>query len=320
MANKSDNAMTGKAVSSPSLSAAYQFSVEAKQPYLQSELSRELLDNLPNQIAKTLVDGFLSGKSLTGQDGQAVIDHFQTQSVMVPKVTAYPGTFALLEFMYGFQKVNLTIDRYFIKNLHAGVSLEARFQAVNHHASQHIKQILARQEQCLVLDLGSGPGRNGIALTLENPEFAARVQFHCVDTDPAAIAHGRQLAREHGLKNIHFVDKSMTRLHRDYRQAADYGLLIGVLCGLTTEERSGLLKIIRPYFKPGARVAGAGLLDSVLEADLFCAYILRETTGWILQHEPVGAIGQAFEMAGYSYEGYFQEEPTRCYEIGIGLA
>ncbi len=320
MALRGDNAMAGKAGYSPSLSSAYHYPVETKQPYLEHETAKALLATLPAGIAETLVDGYLNGRPLSGQSGQAVIDHFQTQSVMIPKVTEYPGTFTMLEFMYGFQKVNLPIDRYFAQNLHAGVSLEARFKTVNHHAVQHINQILARQEQCLVLDLGSGPGRNGIAMTLENPEFAERVQFHCVDTDPAAIAHGRQLAEEHGLQNIHFIDKSMTRLHRKYQQAADYGLMIGVLCGLTTEERAGLLKLIRPYFRPGARVVGAGLLDNVLDADLFCAYILRETTGWILQHEPVGAVGTAFELAGYGYEGYFQEEPTRCYEIGIGLA
>lgn len=315
-----ENAMAGKAAICPNLQAYYNLSVAQKMPYIETENTVEMLDSLPTKVAATLVECYLAGKPLAGDDGKKAIDHLLSHSEMLPKVAEYPGTYTMLERLYKFEKLHLPIDIYFSKSLPAGVSLESRFRTVNEKAADHIRQVLERQERCLVLDLGSGPGRNGISLTLENPDFAERVDFHCIDTDPAAIEYGISLAKAHNLSNVKFIDKSMAKLHKSYRQSADYGLIIGVLCGLTTNERVGLLKIMKPYFKPGARVIGAGLLDKMLELDLFCSYILRETAGWILQHPPIGEVQTAFETAGYQYEGYFQEEPTRCYEIGIGIA
>jgi SAM-dependent methyltransferase len=317
---RGENAMAGKSISCLKLIEAYDLPEEKKLPHLTTPHTVELLKSMPKNISDALVSGFLAGKGLLEMGESEVIDYWQTHSVMIPRVTEYPGTYSMLEHMYGLKEVSLPIDVYFQKNLHAGISLEGRYHAINARAKEHIFEILSRQENCLVLDLGSGPGRNCIALSLENPEIANRVEFHCVDTDPEAVEHGLKLVKQHGLDNIKFIERSMTRLHKYYKQSADYGLLIGVLCGLGAEERIGLLKIMHHYFKPGARVIGAGLMDRVLELDLFCAYILREITGWVLQHQPLGSTEKAFRSAGYDYEGFFHEEPTRCYEIGIGLA
>jgi len=48
--------------------------------------------------------------------------------------------------------------------------------------------------------------------------------------------------------------------------------------------------------------------------------ILRETTGWGLQYRALGKLKNAFEESGWKYEEFFQEEPTKFYEIGIGIA
>ncbi len=317
---RGENAMAGKSISCPNLVAAYEQPIEAKERYLKTEHAQALLSNLPKNISDGLVNGYLAGKNLADIGESEVFQHFQNNSTIIPDLSEYPGTYTMLEKMYGFEEVHTPIDLFFKASLPAFISLEARFRAVNEKAAEHINNILKHQEKCLVLDLGSGPGRNCIQLVLDNPEFAERVEFHCIDTDASAINYGIQLVKQHKLNNIHFVEKSMTRLHKMYKQNADYGLIIGVLCGLATEERVGLLKIMRPYFKPGARVVGAGLLDTMLHLDLFCSYILRETAGWVLQHPSIGAIKNSFEGAGYIYEGYYQEEPTRCYEIGIGLA
>lgn len=321
---RGENAMAGGCISCPNLIEAYNLPEATKRQHLETPHTVELLSSMPKNMADALIEGFLSGKTLSETGETEVINYWQRNSVMIPQVTEYNGTFTMLEHLYGVvkedQPLALPIDVYFQKNLHAGISLEGRYHAVNEQSTAHIKEILNRQEKCLVLDLGSGPGRNCIAMTLANPEFAERVEFHCIDTDPTAISYGMNLVKRHNLPNIKFIEKSMTRLHKYYKQEADYGLLIGVLCGLATEARVGLLKIMKPYFRPGAQVIGAGLLDKVLELDLFCAYILREITGWILQHQPLGSIERAFKSAGYGWGGFYQEEPTRCYEIGIGIA
>lgn len=276
--------------------------------------------SLPLNVRESLISCYLAGESLVDSGRVEVIEFIRRHSNIVPELSEYPGTYTMLEKMYGFEDVHYPMDHFFKTSPPAFISLESRFKTVNANAVKHITQILLHQDTCTVLDLGSGPGRNGIQISIDYPEIARKTKFICVDSDSAAIIHGMQLVRQYGLKNIEFVEKSMARLHKMFRGTADYGLLIGVLCSLSFEERVGLLKIIKPYFKKGSRVVGAGLLDKMLELDLFCSYILRETAGWVLQHLTIGSIKAAFEAAGYSYEGYFQEEPTRCYEIGIGLA
>ena len=317
---RGENAMASRATACPNLQAYYGLSAAQKRPYIENDTAVELLDSLPLNISATLVDCYLAGKPLTGKEGTHAKEYLLLNSKILPDLAEYPGTYTMLEKMYNFEKTHLPIDIFFSKSLPAGVSLESRFRTINEKAATHIRQVLDRQDRCLVLDLGSGPGRNGIALTLENPDFAERVDFHCIDTDPTAIEYGISLAKRHNLSNVKFIEQSMVKLHKKYRQSADYGLIVGVLCGLKIDERVGLLKIMKSYFKPGSRVIGAGLLDKMLEMDLFCSYILRETAGWILHHPPIGQVQAAFETAGYKYEGYFQEEPTRCYEIGIGIA
>ncbi|MBW2116726.1 MAG: hypothetical protein JRF53_07945 [Deltaproteobacteria bacterium] len=94
-----------------------------------------------------------------------------------------------------------------------------------------------------------------------------------------------------------FVQNSMTRLAERYPGNVDYGLLIGILCGLTYPEKVGLLKDIKPHFKPGAKLMAASLLDEMVKEDLLCAYILRETTGWGLQSPQFGELGRALQIS-----------------------
>ncbi|MBU4217205.1 class I SAM-dependent methyltransferase [Candidatus Parcubacteria bacterium] len=316
--SRGENAMAGRAVFDANLMKRYQLPESEKKKYLETRHAKTLLHALPSEIRTELVRSFLAGKPLVANGGVAVIDFFKQNSTIIPALAEYPGTFTMLEKMYQFEDVTHPVDVFFSKSGPGGISLKSRYNLVNEMMVQHVREILKQQEKCLVLDLGSGPGRNCIDVTLSNPDFADRVEFHCIDTDPEAISYGQKLVEQHGLKNIKFVAKSMARLHRDYKGTVDYGLIIGVLCGLNTQERTGLLKLVKPYFRPGARVIGAGLLDRMLDLDLLCSYILREVAGWILQHPPIGIVQDAYEGAGYMYEGYVQEQPTRCYEIGIG--
>jgi ubiquinone/menaquinone biosynthesis C-methylase UbiE len=152
------------------------------------------------------------------------------------------------------------------------------------------------------------------------PDFGDRIDVECVDIDRSAIAKGEELLKAENIKHVSFVESNMAKLHGRYQKNVDYGLLIGVLCGMTFRERVSLLTVLRRYFKPGSKLVAAALLDRMAEEDLLCSYILRETAGWVLQFRPLGELKQVFEAAGWVYEGYFQEEPTRFYEIGIGAA
>lgn len=315
------NAMAGKSVICPNLQKHYDLPAEDKEYFLQTPEALHLLLNIPKSVAKILTKGFLDGTHGVDTPGwDEVMKSFQVNSRIIPALTENPGTYTMLEKMYHLEGVRGPIDEYFAMSLSGGQALRNRYDAINNYGISHINEILARQEECLMLDIGSGPGRNGVEMCLRNPIYRNRLKIDCIDIDPEAISLGEELTKRHNLPNISFIQKSMTNLNGRYGGKVDYGILIGVLCGLTFPERVGLLAKLRPYFKKGARLVGASLIEEMAIRDLLCAYILRETTGWGLQYPPLGQLKKAFEEAGWQYEGYFQDEPTRFYEIGIGVA
>jgi len=315
------NAMAGKSTICPILQGHYDQLPYKKMHFLQTPEARYLMDNIPGEVRRILEHGFLSGKH--GQDVKdwdEVVAFFLANNRIIPALTANPGTYTMLERMYHFKKVHGPIDEYFKRCLSGGQALRNRYDAVTKVASTHVQEVIAERGKCFMIDIGSGPGRNPIDMCLRNPSFPEKLRVDCIDIDPEAIAKGEELLAQSRLLNIFFIQKSMTKLNGRYDGNVDYGLMIGILCGLTRPERIGLLQRIRPYFRKGARLVAASLLEEMAIRDLLCAYILRETTGWGLQYPPLGKLQGVFEDAGWEYEGYFQDEPTRFYEIGIGIA
>jgi SAM-dependent methyltransferase len=314
------NLMADREEICPVLNSHYNLSPEKKERFLETPEAKFLLESIPERIKNILVLGFLKGLFASEIPGfQDVINYFQKNSLIIPALTENPGTYTMLEKMYHFERVGYPIDQYFAMSMAGGQALKNRYDVVNNYAIHHINEVLRSNEKCLMLDIGSGPGRNGVDICLRNHLFRDRLKIDCIDIDKDAIALGEALIKRYGLKNISFVKKSMTALNGHYPGTVDYAILIGVLCGLTFPERVGLLGKLKPYFKKGGRLIGASLLEEMAIQDLLCAYVLRETTGWGLQYPPVGELKKAFEAAGWHYVGYFQDTPTNFYEIGIGI-
>lgn len=318
---KTDNIMVGDRPICPNLKRYYNLPPQEKLKHLATSEARFLLNGLPVEVADLLRKGFLTGTFGVDIDGwqEIVVNYFMVHSRIVPALAANPGTFTMLEMMYHFEPVEGVIDNYFLRCKAGGQALYNRYQAVTAKACEDVAEILSTNGRCLMIDIGSGPGRNGIDMCRQHPEFNGTIQIDCIDIDSAAIAKGQKLIAVFGIKQVEFVRRSMTRLQRRYPGNVDYGLLIGVLCGLTHQERIELLTVLKPYFRKGARLVAASLLEQMAIDDLLCAYILRETTGWELQYLPLGELKEVFEEAGWKYEGYFQEQPTRFYEIATGV-
>jgi len=317
----SENAMAGKVKINQKLQAQYDLPRQEKFKYIETPEERLLFDGLPAKVSEKLKEGFLSGAHGVDIDGWDIVtDYFRENSEIIPALTKNPGTFAMLERMYHFEPSRGVIDNYFLKCKSGGQALRNRYQTVTAKACEHVSEMLAENGKCLMIDIGSGPGRNGIDMCRQMPNLNGNIRIDCIDIDPEAIEKGMELVHAYRIKQIEFVQKSMTRLHSRYPGNVDYGLLIGILCGLTKEERIGLLSAIKPYFRKGAKLVAASLLDRMADEDLLCAYILRETTCWGLQYPPIGELKEVFEMAGWKSEEFFQEEPTKFYEIGVAIA
>jgi len=313
--------MVGNKPICPNLQRYYDLSSQEKLKYLVTPEAQFLFDGLPVEVADMLREGFLTGTFGVNIEEwkEVVVSYFMSNSRIIPALTVNPGTFTMLEKMYGFEPVEGVIDNYFLRCKAGGQALYNRYQVVTAKASEHVAEILAAKGQCLMIDIGSGPGRNGIDMYRQHPEFNGRIKIDCIDIDPMAVVKGQELIAISGIKQVEFVQRNMTRLQKRYPGNVDYGLLIGVLCGLTRQERVDLLTTLKSYFRKGGRIMAASLSEQMAINDLLCAYILRETTNWGLQYPPFGELKKVFEEAGWIYKESFREKSTRFYEIGIGI-
>jgi len=315
------NLMDKQDVICPVLQGYYNMPASKKLKDLKTPWAELLLESLPKKVRKILVDGFLSGTHGANiPNWHIVSDYFRKNSQIIPALIVNPGTYTMLERMYHCQTASAKIDQYFKMSIAGGQALFNRYQAINSHGIKHVNKVLQKQEECLMIDIGSGPGRNGIDMCVRSPIFRKRLKIECIDIDAEAIEKGEALVEHFNFQNITFLNKSMMKLNGRYGAGVDYGLLIGVLCGMVREDRVSLLRALKPYFKPGAKMVAASLLERMAQVDLLCAYILRETTGWGLKYTPPGELKKVFEEAGWIYKGFFQDEPTRLYEIGVAIA
>ena len=284
----------------PVLEKYYKRDREEKSSQLETEAAKYLFSRLPTGVADALRDGFLSGEHGERISGWGlVIDYFQNNSEIIPTLTANPGTYTMLERMYHVQPVKGEIDNYFLMSVAGGQALKNRYDIVNNYAVALVSKILEVQDECLMVDIGSGPGRNGIDVSKRNLEFPSRLKIECIEIDKDAIDKGEELIEKSQLRNISFVRQSMVRLNGRYENKVDFGLNIGVVCGLPYKDRVRLLKNHLSWFRPGGKLIVAGLTERMAQNDLLCAYILRETTGWCLQFRPEGELKQAALEAGW---------------------
>jgi SAM-dependent methyltransferase len=302
----------------PVLQEHYNLLPVSKMKFLNTPEASSLLRSLPVNVKNIFLENFLKGiKGVDATKWGVVYDHFQKNSEIIPALTANPGTYTMLERMYHLYPVTGAIDSYLLGCMAGGQALWNRYNLVTKLSYQLVLSVLKNQKNCLMADFGSGPGRNVIEMIKKIPD-KNRVSIDCIDNDSFAIDYGKKLVTMEGISQINFVEKSMFSLR--YRRSLDIGQLIGVMCGMSYNQAVSLLKILKHHFKTGGKLLAAVLLDEMPKEDLLCSYTLRETADWNLRFRPLGELKRIFEAAGWKYVSYFQEEPTRFYEIGIGEA
>lgn len=103
------------------------------------------------------------------------------------------------------------------------------------------------------LELGCGYGFGLILLAGMHPDY----EFFGIDFDPAHVAHGRDLAAQAGLTNIHFEEADFVDLARDWPSGwgkFDYVAAHGIYTWLHKSVRQSLVETIGNATKPGAVV------------------------------------------------------------------
>jgi SAM-dependent methyltransferase len=304
----------------PVLQSYYDQPREIKEALLEKDMAAQyLLGNIPGEVAEMLREGFLSGKHGSEISGwiDTVVKYFQKNSLIIPALTKNPGTFFMLEMMYHFLEVQPPIDLYFLLSIAGGQALKDRFDVVTAWIVFTVSQILGRQEDCLAVDIGSGPGRNFLEAFRRHPGFEGRHKVECIENDEAAIHKGQELVQELGVSDLEFINVSMVgkEIMLKNKGRYDLGINVGVVCGLPRKERVRLIGAHRTWFKKGGRLLVAGLTEQMAKQDLFCGYVLRETTGWGLQYRPLGELAEDAKLAGWKVADIYYEGPGKLYDI-----
>lgn len=287
----------------------------AREDVLSCRDVKLLLDSLPDGVSQIVKFTFLNGKrGFEISDWDLVMQYFNKASKIIPELTRNPGTFTMLNRIYRNEDVVGNIDKYFYNSI-AGQSLRNRLEAVASYLYEIISNNYSNQK-IKIIDLGSGPGDYPIRFLLDHPKLIERVEVDCIDSDNDAIEDGQKLASKYDLP-INFYCEDILK-YRHYKNKADIGLLIGILCPLNHNDGSRFLRVMNRYLKNGGILIAATLLDFQLEKDLFSSFLLREITGWKLDYKPIGALHQMFESAGYEWIDNFSDEPTNFYDIDVG--
>ena len=297
----------------------YKLPRKDKIRFVETPGAQNLLEVLPTEIAETFREGFLAGLPGKEVDGwNKVVEYFNENSPIIREITKEPGTYSMLEKIYTGTNLQTSLDHALCYTL-SSEALRNRIEAVIEFTRAYLRsKVLSNNRKPLVLNLGAGTGRDTIEVCKRELLVAQKTEIHCIDLDPEALATGINIARSARVSNIRFLQKDISRLK--YRKEADFGLLIGILCPLEFNYCVRFLRIIKRYFKPGAPVIAACVLEEMLKKDLFTAYLLREICGWELCFRRPGEVRRMFEEAGYRWGGVFYDVPTRFYAIGIGLA
>jgi hypothetical protein len=233
-----------------------------------------------------------------------------------------PADFEMLEMAYFGTCIRSGswmngVDHWLIGSL-PGKALRDRLTAVSVWLADHLRPI--NNGRLHILDLGAGPGPYAFAtLTLTNNKGVSL--WDCIDADRYGLAIGEVRARESGLQHLvkfrqtNFMSKGSYPMSDSQR--ADFGLLIGILCGMTEEVAVDCLQKIKPHFKPGAEILAATLLVKSFQEEPTVFRILCNILGWPLRPKTLEEVMAIFKSAGYEILSIFTERDNGDGEYAI---
>lgn len=259
------------------------------------------------QIIPKEIRGLLS----TQWDNPTVLDFFLKSSEICRILFKNPADFEMLEIAYFGKSLRGNIDGFdtWLMSGSSGQALRNRLMKVSALAADWIKTRIDG-DMVNVLDFGAGPGPYAIETMKRLTNYDHSLLWTCIDTDRLALAFGEERVRKHGIQSIKFRNANF--MSRDsyptnQNDAAVFGLMVGILCGMTCEEACNCLKKVIPHFRNGGEIMAATLLRKSFEEDPQTFRVLSNVIGWQLRPKTQEEIEEIFKLAGYKVLNVYSE-------------
>ncbi|MFH1789690.1 MAG: hypothetical protein ABH832_01335 [bacterium] len=238
---------------------------------------------------------------------------FTSRSRICHILATNPASDEMLRIVYPYQhKLKKSADDFFALSL-SGQALRNRLEFCTRWMAENwLSNINGRK--MVVVDLGGGSGSYGILsmqrARLDPALFGERFIWRCVDLDKAALGAGQGMAKAMQVSKAFRFDQH-NFVKDDSRPAsellADYGVLIGVLCGMTPEEAVFCLERAKIHLKPKAELFAATLLTRAFEEDPCVFRVLSNVLNWHLRPKTELQVRDIFHRAGWKIQEVYSE-------------
>ncbi|HDQ22868.1 MAG TPA: hypothetical protein ENN28_02715 [Candidatus Uhrbacteria bacterium] len=272
------------------------------------ELGKKQLDFsnvscLPPRIQELLGDPFTLKDPKKFQE---VLKYTTSKSEIARILHDNPASDAMLRIVYPDYNGHPLTDGldYFLSHSLSGQALRDRLQICS---SWLAKNFLLPQKR--VIDLGGGSG----SYAFESLRIAGRVPngfiWECLDLDPIAIQIGEDRAKSLGIQNSVIFRHGNFMSAKSIQKLADFGVLIGVLCGMDKETSINCLERSKVHLKKCGEIFAATLLIQSFNEDPLTFRILCNIGGWQLRPKTIEDVKDIFKTAGFKIINIFSERP-----------
>jgi len=287
--------------------------LELRKRAIQSELvERELLQKLPQKIARIFVECFL----YPTEEMMATLKKFFARpdtSVITSNIIGHkPSSHKALEPLYK-KYPTMTVDQYFY-DCPAGDAIPDRLDAVVANVPDWIRFAGRGKDVIKVIVPGSGPAQDIIRILAENPDLREKVRAFCIDNESSALELGKRLAEKAGVAdNIQYIEGDLMKL--DYRNM-DLALLVGIICPLPKRVCVKIIKQVASYCREGGLVIVSAALQKMLVEDPVTCFVM-DFIGWRLFYKTEEEMRTIIADSGLTWQSSFQDPKSEFHLIAV---
>jgi hypothetical protein len=281
--------------------------IKDRGKYLDTTLSKFLLDQMPENVRKSFVNCYLNLKLEDLQEGNNqdlaafhlwFHEHSEFQRIVEQDASSS------LTFEYLYQKKNpvYPLDNYFPWS-NAGYRIFCRLQSIIQCNQKLYTKMLTERDILKVLSLASGPNYGCIEAIAALPRsLRERIQVINVDVDPWVLERGREFVHELGLS------ESVKYILGDIKNIGELGLefpfdlvdFVGTLCTKPRKTKVKYLGMLSLLIPEDGFIMTSFPMHPMVQADPVTDFMMR-ITGWHMVYESIESLYSIVEESGLAF-------------------